>query len=295
MRFAITGGFGYSGRFIARRLLAAGEEVITLTNSARPEDAPVLRAFPLRFDDSLIASLSGVDVLINTYWVRFNHRTFSHQQAVAHSRRLFQAARHAGVRRIVHISITNPSKDSPLEYFSGKAQVEQDLIDTGLPHAILRPAVLFGGHDILINNLAWLLRRLPVFGIFGDGSCRLQPIHVEDLAALAVELACGTTNCVINAIGPETFTYRELVEQLAGIIGVHRPIIQVPPSLGYTAGWLIGRAVGDVTITRDEIAGLMANLLYVDAPPVGETRLTDWAAANADSLGKRYASELARR
>lgn len=295
MKHAVTGGFGYSGSYIVRRLLDAGEEVMTLTNTTRKPDSPDIPACPLKFDDSLAQALAGVDVLYNTYWVRFNHQNFTHRQAVENSRALFAAAQRAGVRRIVHVSITNPSAHSRLEYFSGKAQVERALIDSGVAYAIVRPAVLFGGDDILINNIAWLLRRLPVFGVFGTGDYRLQPIHVDDLAELAVEQGCGSENTVTNAIGPETFTYRGLVTTLGRIIGVSRPVISVPPALGYAVGWLLGRLLGDVTITRDEIDGLMADLLYVDAPPTGTIRLTDWAAAHADTLGIHYASELARR
>lgn len=296
---AVTGAFGYSGKYITRRLLETGQKVITLTNSLhRPNPfGEQVRAFPFRFDDlnALTRTLQGVSVLYNTYWVRFNHKNFTHAMAVENTRKLFRAAKAAGVRRIVHISITNPSLDSPLEYFRGKAELEQALMETGLSYAILRPTVLFGREDILINNIAWLLRRLPVFGVFGDGSYRLQPIYVDDLAHLAVLQGQREENVIINAIGPETFTYRQLVQTIGKIIGKPRPVVPVPPAVGYAAGWLVGRLVGDVTITREEIAGLMADLLYVDAPPAGQTRLTDWAAQNADSLGRQYASELARR
>jgi NADH dehydrogenase len=155
--------------------------------------------------------------------------------------------------------------------------------------------VIFGKEDILINNIAWVLRRLPVFGVFGDGMYRLQPIYVDDLAELAVTQGASRTNIIVNAIGPETFTYRGLVQKVGEIIGVRRPIVSVPPMLGYAAGWMIGKLVGDVLITKPEIEGLMADLLYVDAPPAGRTQLTDWARAHATTLGKQYANELARR
>ncbi len=155
--------------------------------------------------------------------------------------------------------------------------------------------MLFGEEDILINNIAWLLRRLPVFGVFGDGSYRLQPIYVDDLAALAVEWGARGENVILNAIGPETFTYRELVETIGRLIGARRPVIGMPPRVGYWVGRLMGALMGDVTITREEIAGLMADLLYVETPPTGTTKLTDWIAAHADMVGRRYASELARR
>lgn len=296
---AVTGAFGYSGKYIAQRLLDAGHNVVTLTNSVgRPNPfGERIRAFPFDFDqpDRLAEHLEGVSVLYNTYWVRFNHRLFKHADAVRNTRTLFEAARRAGVERIVHVSITNPSEDSPLEYFRGKATLEKALAATGVSHAILRPAILFGKEDILINNIAWTLRRLPVFGVFGDGRYRVQPIYVDDLAALAVEQGASRVNAIINAIGPETFSYRELVECIGRAIGKRRPIVSTPPWFGYAASRIVGKLVGDVVVTRDEIRGLMAGLLAVDAPPAGTTSLTQWAKANAETLGRSYASELARR
>ena len=296
---AVTGAFGYSGRYIASRLLEEGREVITLTNSparANPFQGRV-RAFPLAFDDveKLAKSLAGVDVLYNTYWVRFNHALFTHQQAVQNTLVLFEAARRAGVRRIVHVSITNPSEDSPLEYFAGKARLERALRESGLEYSILRPTVLFGREDILINNIAWALRRFPLFAVFGDGSYRLQPIGVEDLAILAVTEGQRRENTIVNAIGLETFTYRELIEAVGKAIGLKPRIVNVSPGMGYIASRVIGWLVGDTFITREEIKGLMDGLLYVNAPPAGKTRLTDWMRANAGLLGRNYASELGRR
>lgn len=295
----VTGAFGYSGQYITRRLLAADHRVRTLTNSPnRPNPfGAAVETHLFHFDEpaKLAESLRGTAVLYNTYWVRFNQPGFSHSVAVENTRKLFAAAKSAGVRRVVHVSITNPSEDSHLEYFRDKAVLERALRETGLSHAILRPAVLFGKEDILINNIAWSLRRLPFFGVFGDGQYRLQPIFVDDLAALAIEQGRTTQNTVVNAIGPETFTYRELVRQIGEIIGKRRPILSVPPTLGHWSAWLLGKITGDVVVTRAEIEGLMQNLLCVNSPPTGPTRLTDWARQNATTLGVRYASELARR
>ncbi len=193
------------------------------------------------------------------------------------------------------MSITNPAQDSPLEYFRGKAVLEKALVESGMSYAILRPAVLFGQEDILINNIAWTLRHLPAFGVFGKGRYRLQPIHVDDLAALAVQQGQGREDVVINAIGPETFTYRELAAKIGEAIGKPRPVVSVPPWFGYAVSRVLGMLVRDVVITKDEIEGLMADLLYVDAPPAGTTVLTEWVKQHADTLGRHYTSELARR
>lgn len=296
---AVTGAFGYSGKYMAQRLLDAGHEVITLTNSLqRPNPfGDRVKAYPYHFDapEKLTAQLEGVQVLYITYWVRFNHRDFTQADAVQNTLRLFEAAQAAGVERIVHVSITKPSLESELEYFRSKAQLEEALKALGVSYGILRPAVLFGGADILVNNIAWALRRFPLFGVFGDGEYRLQPIHVDDFARLAIELGASREDQIVNAIGPETFTYRELVSQIGEIIGKRRRIVSVSPEVGYWAAWIAGKFTGDVMLTRDEIAGLMQDLLHVETPPTGNTRLTDWAREHAETLGTRYHSELARR
>jgi len=295
----VTGAFGYSGKYIAARLLNRGATVRTLTNSVNRQNpfGDKVQAQPFHFDDhrKMVSALAGAEVLYNTYWVRFNHDDFTHATAVGNTLKLFAAAKEAGVRRVVHISITNPAEDSELEYFSGKARLERRLMESGLSYSILRPTVLFGKEDILLNNIAWVLRRLPVFGVFGDGSCRLQPIFVDDLAELAVREGHSEENRIIDAIGPETFTFRELVRTVGESIGKRRFIISVSPGLGYLAASLIGKVVGDVFLTREEISGLMQNLLCTDSEPTGRTKLTEWVRQHADELGIRYASELARR
>ena len=299
MRIAVTGAFGYSGRYIAKHLLEAGHQVITLTNSMQRVNpfGTAVAAFPFHFDEprKLRDTLRGVDALVNTYWVRFDHRLFTHGQAVANTKVLFSAAKEAGVRRIVHISITNPDSASDLPYFRGKAELEFALRGLGVSYCILRPTVLFGKEDVLINNIAWSLRHLPVIGVFGAGDYRLQPIYVDDLAQAAAQKVGDDRDEVIEAIGPETFTYRELVASVGRALGVRRPIISVPPGLGYWGCRLVGWFVGDVVITREEIRGLMEGRLCVNAPPLGSTKLTEWMDRHRETLGRHYTSEMARR
>jgi NADH dehydrogenase len=295
----VTGAFGYSGKYIAARLLAAGHRVRTLTNT-NPETDPhqgLVEVRPLNFADysGLVEALKGAAVFYNTYWVRFNYGDFSYAGALENSRMLFAAVREAGVGRIVHISITNPSEDSPFEYFRDKAILEKLIIESGLSHAILRPAVLFGAEGILVNNIAWMLRRFPIFGVFGDGRYRLQPIHVDDLACLAVEQGQRRENRIINAIGPETFTFRDLVRMIGEAIGKKRRLVSISPGMAFSVVRKVGQMTGDILLTRDEIEGLMANLLYVEAEPAGTTSLSQWVEENKETLGREYASELARR
>lgn len=295
----VTGAFGYSGKYIAESLIGSGVAVRTITNSPnRPNPFnDAIEVFPFNFDKPqlLVQTLEGADCLYNTYWVRFNHNLFKHADAEENTLVLFEAAKKAGVKRIVHISITNPNEYSHLEYFSGKARLERALIESGMSYAIVRPTVLFGAEDILINNIAWALRHLPMFGIFGDGSYKLQPIYVGDLADLVVDMGKIKENIIIDAIGPETFTFRQLVETIGDIIGKRRPIVPISDDLGYYFSVAMRYITGDILITREEIDGLKGNMLYVRSQPTGHTSLTQWLTRNASTVGVRYASELARR
>lgn len=294
----VTGAFGYSGRYIARRLLNDGRLVRTLTNHpqrSRPFNTRV-DAFPFNFDrpGELVRSLEGVTTLYNTYWVRFTHGSTSFDQAVANTRKLIRAAEEAGVRRFVHISITNPHLTSPLPYFRGKAELEQALMNSRLSYAIIRPTVIFGDEDILINNMAWLLRKAPVFVIPGSGDYRLQPVAADDLAEIAVTAGQARQNQLIDAVGPEVFTFETLVRVIAATVHSRALIVHLPPNLALFLSRLIGRFVRDVVLTKEELVGLMSNLLVVDGPPTGRTRLSDWLNEHASSVGQHYASELER-
>jgi uncharacterized protein YbjT (DUF2867 family) len=297
MKIAVTGAFSYSGKYITRRLLERGEDVITLTGHPNRPDpfGGRVKAFPLDFDEaSMACNLQGVEVLVNTYWVRFDKDQNTQPRAVENTRKLVNAAKAAGVDRIVHISITNPSADSPLPYFWGKAANEKAVIDSGISYAILRPTVLVGDEDILINNIAYLLRRFPMFLLPGNGSYKLQPVHVDDIAAMAVEAVYRRDDYIVDAVGPDIFTFKEMVELIGKKIGVRRLLIPFPPRLALLAAQFISLFVKDVVLTPEEVDGLMAGLLVSKDPPLGRTRLADWLEANKDKVGAKYASELGR-
>jgi uncharacterized protein YbjT (DUF2867 family) len=294
----VTGAFGYTGRRIAAQLIASGRRVRTLTGHPRPAgpSTPSIDVRPFSFDDplALAASLKGATTLFNTYWVRFARGQVTFDNAVANSRLLFFAARQAGVHRIVHVSITNPSINLPWPYFRGKALVERALAEAGLPYTIVRPTVVFGPGDILINNIAWLLRRCPVFAIPGSGTYPVRPVHVDDVARLCVEGAEGHLDQVVDAVGPESLTFREMVRVIRDAIGSLSRLVGVPPPTVPVMARVLGRIVDDVLLTKDELAGLMAGLVHTDGPATGSIRFSVWVAEHHDTLGRAYASELAR-
>lgn len=307
----ITGAFSYTGRYATRLLLDRGYKVRTLTGhppGPSPDHSPTgsshrtnpfgnrVRIFPYNFDEpeELRRSLEGASTLINTYWVRFPRGEMNFEAAVRNTRTLVNAAKDAGVRRIVHVSIANPSLESRLGYYKGKAQVEEAVIASGLSYAILRPTVIFGAEDILINNIAWFVRHLPVFGIPGDGRYAIRPIYVEDMAKLLVDAAEQSGNSVIDAVGPETFSFEELVRLIGARVGTPVRLVHLPMTLAYLATTVAGWIVGDVVLTWEEYKGLMGNLLAPDGPSAGSTRLSEWLAENSECVGKVYTSEVAR-
>jgi uncharacterized protein YbjT (DUF2867 family) len=294
----VTGAFGFTGRFITRRLLAQERRVRTLTNHPQRPGAEDIKVdvAPLQFTDrpALVESLRGADVLYNTYWVRFRHGKMSFGQAIANTRTLVGAAAEAGVRKVVHISVSNPSEDSHLDYYAGKARTETLVRDSGLRWAIVRPTLVFGPGDILLNNIAWLLRRMPVFIIPGMGDYQVQPVAGEDVAEIATWAAEQTDNMTVDAAGPDTISYAELVESIAVAVGRRPKFMYMSPRMTLVAGRVVERFVNDVLLNGQELEGLMQELLVSHERPRGTRRLENWLLSSADTLGTSYASELAR-
>lgn len=291
----VTGAFSYTGAAITRWLTEGGRRVRTLTGHPERADARNgVEVRPLDFDDParLVTDLAGASTLFNTYWVRFPYRGVDHDLAVENSRTLFRAAQRAGVRKVVHVSILHPDAASPYSYFRGKALVERALAESGLPHAVLRPSVLFDERGVLLNNIAWLLRRLPVFAVGGDGSYRVRPIHVDDLASLAVEAAEWPDDRVVDAVGPDRPTFEHLVETVRAAVGSRSPIVHVPGTVLVGASKLLGAVLGDMLLTPDEYRSMTDGLADSDAPSTGIVDLTSWIAEHGHALGRHYSSEL---
>jgi uncharacterized protein YbjT (DUF2867 family) len=300
----ITGAFGYSGAAIARELRAAGHQVRTLTgHPGSGPGAADIDTRPLDFSapEALVKNLAGAHTLYCTYWVRFPHGTATRESAVANSKLLFDAAARAGVARIVYVSILHADTDSPYPYFSGKGEVERHLAASGVPYAIARPSILFGSSadhgaagSVLVNNIAWLLRRLPVFGIGDGGGYRIRPIHVDDLARLCVELGGQAGNVTVDAVGPDAPTFREMVTAIRAAAGSRSLLVSVPGWLIPPAAGVLGAVLRDVLLTAEEYHAMAAGLATSDAPSTGPVSLMDWIARHGGDLGRVYANELDR-
>ena len=295
----VTGAFGFTGSRIAERLLGAGREVRTISRRAPGGHtlAQQVAVQPYGFSqpDELRDQLRGVEVLYITYWMRFPRGGVTFEPIVENVRRLVAAAVAADVRRLVYISVSNATHDASTAYFRAKAEAEEAVRAAGRSYAIIRPTLLYGEGDILINNMAWALRRLPVVGIPGDGRYRVQPVYVDDVADLAVDLGRRADDVETDACGPEVFTFDELVRQVRRAVRSRALLWHMPVSAVLAGTGLMGFFLRDVVLTRDEVRELMESLLVSGsgAPP-RPTRFSQWLEARAESIGRRWASELAR-
>jgi NADH dehydrogenase len=294
----VTGAFGYTGSRIAERLLADGRRVVTLSRrdgGSHPLAGRIER-MPYDFDEAaLAAALDGVETVYVTYWMRFPRGETTWGEMVENVGRLARASVAAGVRRLVYVSVSNASHDSSTAYFRAKAAAEDMIRASGVSHAIVRPTLLYGPADILINNMAWTLRRLPVFGIPGDGEYRVQPVHVDDVAELSIRLGASDEAADVFAAGPEVLTFNELTRVVRAAVGSRALVTHMPPTLVLAATRVVGVLVRDVVLTRDEIRELTESLLVADDPAgTCPTRITEWLAANRESVGRSWSSELGR-
>jgi uncharacterized protein YbjT (DUF2867 family) len=293
----VTGAFGYSGAAITRELLAAGHQVRTLTgHPGRASAGTEIDMRPLNFGDpdALARDMAGAHTLYCTYWIRFPHGGATHEVAVSNLKTLFDAAARANIQRIVYVSILHASSASPYSYFRGKGEAEDFLASTGVSYAIARPAIFFGGDGVLLNNIAWLLRHLPVFAIGGRGDYRVRPIHVDDMARLCVSLGGRTDNVTVDAVGPESVAFRDMVLAIRAATGSRAIVLPAPGWLVPPLSKALGAALRDVLLTSDEYYAMAEGLADSDAPATGETVLTDWIAKHGAELGHAYANELVR-
>ena len=289
----VTGAFSFSGRYIAERLLAEGTTLRTLTRKTGKghplEDRVEVAPYAFGDSDALAESLRGARVLYNTYWIRFPTASVTFEDAVGRTKELFTAAREAGVARVVQLSVTNASERSPFSYFRAKGIVERELRSSGLSHAIVRPTLVTGREDILLNNIAWFLRRLPLFALPGDGRYRVQPVLAEDVAEIAVAAGSHSDDVTLDAAGPETYEFEELVRMIASIVRSRARIVRVPRGFAHGLAWAAGATLRDTILTREELDALMASALTSDEPPAGGRSLRRGLEENAAEIGIRYA------
>jgi NADH dehydrogenase len=299
MTILITGASGFIGGAITERVIDRAAVRSLTSHPARNRFGERVRSFSYRFDhpDAMAEAYRGVDVFVNSYYVRFNYGEATFERAVDRTRDLIAAARRAGVRKIVHVSVSNADERSSLPYYANKGRIERLVVESGIEHTILRPAIVVGPGDILVNNIAFFLRRLPIFTMFGRGDYRTQPIALDAFAGLAIEaIDGGHANAIVPVAGPSDWTFLEMVKAVRAAVSSRAAIVSAPAALALAGLRVAGLLLRDVVLTRDEVAGLTREYLFAERPIRRGIDLADWLgqADVRSTLGRRYASELAR-
>ncbi len=310
-RMIITGALSYSGRYIAALAHERGWKLHSLEGArsfqrANEYDLPITL---FDWEDPQKAgrveeAMQACDVFVNTYWRRPTAGDDATKIAEQHCYELFSAAKKAGVKRIVHISVAHADAQSELPYFRHKGRVEAYLKELGIPCTVLRPAMLFGDsaeESILMNNWSWCLRHSPVAGLIGDGSALIHPLHVRDLAEMVVTEAAREDSeawSAYAAVGKECLSLRETTECLIEAMDLHhRLILPMPRWVAATSARFLARLAGGVQLFEsEEIESLLAGYLaypkgslpqserWIEAPPIH--RFTEWLHQEGNALGR---------
>ena len=298
MIVSLTGAFSYTGRYIAKKLASEAIPFRAITNHARPELFPDLNipVSLLQFTNSelMVEAMEGSDVFINTYWIRYPYRSLTHEKAVENIQFLIDCAKKAKVKQLIHISVTHPSEDSSLSYFRGKALAEKAVRESGLDYFILRPSLVFGLEDILINNIAWLLRTFPFFALPSPMNYSAQPVYACDVANAVFDVLLSEKSGTRDVVGEEVYLMDELVRLISVAISHPKRILLMPKPLTLLFVRFLGLLLHDRVLTIDELQGLMENRLISQEAPLGKTSFRSWILQEGSKLGKRYTNDFSR-
>ncbi len=267
----ITGATGYIGRHLVSRLIEQGEHPRCLVRDVSRaqkllgEQVELVQGATTQ-PETLPAAMRGVDTIVHAAFLTADRKQSPQNRYwetnVNGTANLIKAAQEAGVRRIIEISGLGTKPDKPGSYMQGRYLAEKSLIDSGLDWTIVRPSVLFGDEAPFIKGLTDLIRSAPVAPLLGGGKVRFQPIYVEDVVSVIVNILAdpARTNGKIYTIGgPEYWTFAQIIDALARATGKHR--LKVPAPMPFVG---IGAAVMEAALPRPPITKAALTLFTFD-------------------------------
>ena len=296
----ILGGSGFVGRAVCEQLVRAGGGVApgVRVPTRRESRASHLSTLPgvqlvradVHDEACLRALLAGCDAVVNLVAILHGSEAEFDRVHVQLPRKLVDACRATGVRRIVHVAALGASADAPSRYLRTKAAGEAVLRESGLDVTVLRPSVIIGAHDRSTHLFASLQAALPLLPL-GGADARLQPVWVEDVAA-AVRRCLddrATIGRVYECAGPRPMTLRELVQACGRAIGRERPIVALPGGVARLQAMLFELLPGAPLVSRDNLASLsVPNVATGTRPGLADLgiRATPVEEVLADTLGR---------
>jgi len=262
---AVVGGTGFLGRHVTAALEQAGYSVRVLS---RRTGFDALRPDP--------GTLQGVDAVVNLAGIKREEGSQTFQAVhVDLVRRLVEAMKTAGVRRLVHVSVVVARPDAALPYHDTKWRGEQIVRDSGLDWTILRPGVIYGDGDDMLAHLALMIRTASVFPIVGDGSAPMRPVDVRDVAlAVAATLQHSCSPHTYDIVGPDRLTLRDVVQQVAKAIDLPVTIWPTPVAVMRVPVWIMEATMRQPLSTRAQLSMLAEGLDGDPAPASRELGIT---------------------
>jgi uncharacterized protein YbjT (DUF2867 family) len=291
----VFGGSGFLGQAIVRALAPQGYlvrvaarriELAEKVKTAGDVGQITLMRANLRAPQSVAHAIAGSQAVINAAGIAFEHGRQRYKTVHAGgARTIAEAARAAGVERLIHVSgIGADSRSWKNRYVQSKVEAEDAIVAGFETATILRPSVVFGSDDVLFNRLARIAAMAPFMPVVGSGRAKVQPVFVGDVAAAAVAVLArpDTAKSVFELGGPRVYTYRELAALTLREIDRAKPIIGVPAGLMKLAAFfaefpaLLGRTP---QITRDQVDLLLHdNVVRPGAKDLASLGLTPTAA-----------------
>jgi uncharacterized protein YbjT (DUF2867 family) len=266
-RIAVLGGSGFVGRALCERLVRRSPSGVIVVPTRRAMHADSVRPLPtvdvrvadVHDDAALRNVLAGCDAVINLIAILHGSRAEFERVHVALPQRLAAACAAAGIRRVLHVSALGVGQDAPSNYLRSKTAGEAALRAAPLELTVLRPSVMFGAQDRLLNMFAQLQAVAPVMPLAG-GDARFQPVWVEDVAEALVRCldTPATIGQTIECAGPEVLSLAELVRLAGRWSGHERPILPLPMAIGRLQALAMECLPGPPLMSRDNLDSMRA-------------------------------------
>lgn len=267
-RVVVLGGTGFIGRAYAWRCAAHGlsQQLTIATRSAvhgaelRPLPCVALVECDVNDPKGLSGVIAGADVVVNLVGILHGRDADFQRMHIDLPLSIGELSRLHGVGHIVHLSALGAAGDAPSMYLRSKAAGEAALQRSGVPLSVIRPSVVFGAEDRLINLFACLQAIFPVIPLAG-ADARLQPVWVRDVAqAIWTLVQQGPASAgVYEAVGPHVLTLRELVRCAGRLSGHTRPIWPLPAALGWLQACVLELLPGRTLMSRDNLRSLQVD------------------------------------
>ncbi len=268
----ITGATGYIGRHLVARLISQGERPRCLVRDIQrargilPADKVELVQGDTTLPDVLADAVQGVDTIVHTAFITADRKQSAGNQYevtnVGGTTNLINAAKQAGVKRIIELSGLGTRPDKPGSYMQGRYLAEKLLIDSGLAWTIIRPSVVFGKDASFIKGLVDLIKASPVVPLIGGGKIMFQPIYVEDVVSIITKILQDperTSGKIYTIGGPGYYSFTDIIDLLLKAQGRNR--IKLPTPLPLVG---IGAAAMEAVLPHPPLTSAAMTLFSFD-------------------------------